>query len=213
MVGEIRDKETAEIAIQASLTGHLVLSTVHTNDAAGATTRLADMGIEPFLVASSLCGILAQRLIRTLCKHCKKPYHPTAEQAAKINLEVTPDMVFYQEVGCDKCLNTGYSGRRGIYELLGFRTTCEDSFFKVQMPARSNALQWKKARLFSTTARKVLEGITSPEEALCCSGKTKSLRFKHASIRVPGLDSKGKELRWILLKSQSSTQTRGDSHY
>ena len=168
MVGEIRDKETAEIAIQASLTGHLVLSTVHTNDAAGATTRLADMGIEPFLVASSLCGILAQRLIRTLCKHCKKPYHPTAEQAAKINLQVTPDMVFYQEVGCDKCLNTGYSGRRGIYELL----VVSDNVRRLVLQSadagavKRAAMEEGMTTLLDDGARKVLEGITSPEEVL-----------------------------------------------
>ncbi|MEE2902819.1 MAG: type II secretion system ATPase GspE [Myxococcota bacterium] len=168
MVGEIRDKETAEIAIQASLTGHLVLSTVHTNDAAGATTRLADMGIEPFLVASSLCGILAQRLIRTLCKHCKKPYHPTAEQAAKINLEVTPDMVFYQEVGCDKCLNTGYSGRRGIYELL----VVSDNVRRLVLQSadagavKRAAMEEGMTTLLDDGARKVLGGVTSPEEVL-----------------------------------------------
>ena len=168
MVGEIRDKETAEIAIQASLTGHLVLSTVHTNDAAGATTRLADMGIEPFLVASSLCGILAQRLIRTLCKHCKKPYQPTAEQAAKINLEVTPDMIFYQETGCEKCLNTGYSGRRGIYELL----VVSDNVRRLVLQSadagavKRAAMEEGMTTLLDDGARKVLEGVTSPEEVL-----------------------------------------------
>jgi len=168
MVGEIRDKETAEIAIQASLTGHLVLSTVHTNDAAGATTRLADMGIEPFLVASSLCGILAQRLIRTLCKHCKKAYHPTKEQAAKIGLTPTPDMVFHSEVGCDKCLNTGYSGRRGIYELL----VVSDQVRQLVLQS-ADAGSVKRAAiadgmttLLEDGARKVLEGHTSPEEVL-----------------------------------------------
>src|SRR5437588_618077 len=120
MVGEIRDLETAEIAIQASLTGHLVFSTVHTNDAAGAITRLVDMGVEPFLVASSLIGVLAQRLVRVLCKDCRMPYFPTPEELKEIGL--TPDQVraasggmLYKPAGCDQCTNTGYRGRSGIY--------------------------------------------------------------------------------------------------
>jgi general secretion pathway protein E len=118
MVGEIRDRETAEIAIQASLTGHLVLSTVHTNDAPGAITRLVDMGIEPFLVASSLVGVLAQRLVRTLCKQCKEPYTPSYEELHKIGLKAQPGDTYFREKGCAACLGTGYSGRAGIYELL-----------------------------------------------------------------------------------------------
>jgi general secretion pathway protein E len=118
MVGEIRDRETAEIAIQASLTGHLVMSTVHTNDAPGAITRLVDMGIEPFLVASSLVGVLAQRLVRTLCKSCKEPYVPSAEELNKIGLKAQPTDTFFRERGCASCLSTGYQGRAGIYELL-----------------------------------------------------------------------------------------------
>ena len=101
MIGEIRDLETAQIAVQASLTGHLVLATLHTNDAAAAVTRLLDMGIEPFLLSSSLLGVMAQRLVRKLCPHCK-----------------TPDGPFYRNVGCDKCGHTGYQGRVGVYELL-----------------------------------------------------------------------------------------------
>jgi general secretion pathway protein E len=124
MVGEIRDLETAEIAIQASLTGHLVLSTVHTNDAAGAITRLVDMGVQPFLVASSLVGVLAQRLVRVLCKECRRPYAPTHEerQQAGLSDEImaragNPSVV-YKAQGCAACNNTGYQGRTGIYELM-----------------------------------------------------------------------------------------------
>jgi general secretion pathway protein E len=113
MVGEIRDFETAEIAIQASLTGHLVLSTLHTNDAASAITRLADMGVEPFLVASSLIGVLAQRLVRVVCPHCKGPYGPTPEEA-----KYTSAQVLFRGKGCDKCNGKGYQGRMGIFELL-----------------------------------------------------------------------------------------------
>ena len=115
MVGEIRDRETAEIAIQASLTGHLVLSTLHTNDTASAITRLVDMGIEPFLVASSLSGVLAQRLVRVLCPECKKQYEPTPEEA---KLFQTRPVKLYAARGCDKCFSTGYYGRRGIFEFL-----------------------------------------------------------------------------------------------
>jgi general secretion pathway protein E len=123
MVGEIRDRETAEIAIQASLTGHLVFSTLHTNDAAGAVTRLVDMGVEPFLVASSVVCMMAQRLVRNLCPHCKKPVVPTESELKQLGftrerfLEVTPGHV-YAPTGCQECLDTGYMGRTGIYELL-----------------------------------------------------------------------------------------------
>jgi len=120
LVGEMRDLETAQIAIQASLTGHLVLSTLHTNDAAGAVARLVDMGTEPFLVAASLEGILAQRLLRTICKECKSPYEPS--EAILTQLDVAPhelgDKSFYTGKGCDKCGQTGYKGRAGLFELL-----------------------------------------------------------------------------------------------
>src|SRR5512143_1447830 len=124
MVGEIRDLETAEIAIQASLTGHLVLSTVHTNDAAGAITRLVDMGVQPFLVASSLVGVLAQRLVRVLCPDCRKPYAPTPEEREQVGLSdeilrrAGNPTVVYKAQGCPACQQTGYQGRTGIYELM-----------------------------------------------------------------------------------------------
>lgn len=116
MIGEIRDRETAEIAIQASLTGHLVLSTLHTNDAPSAITRLIDMGIEPYLLSSSLIGVLAQRLVRTICPQCKQEYQPT--DAERTELSYTEKGCFYRGVGCDACLGTGYKGRCGIYELM-----------------------------------------------------------------------------------------------
>ncbi|MBF0511285.1 MAG: Flp pilus assembly complex ATPase component TadA [Candidatus Omnitrophica bacterium] len=116
MVGEIRDKETAEIAIQASLTGHLVLSTLHTNDAPSALTRLIDMGIEPFLVASSVVGILAQRLVRTICTRCKEAYVP--DNVILRSLGLPEGEKFYKGRGCQQCKNTGYTGRVGIFELL-----------------------------------------------------------------------------------------------
>jgi len=120
MIGEMRDKETATIAIQAALTGHLVLSTLHTNDAPGAVTRLIDMGCEPFLVAASLEGVLAQRLLRTICKECKAPYEPN--EAILSQLGVTAhelgDKQFFTGAGCETCGQSGYRGRRGLYELL-----------------------------------------------------------------------------------------------
>lgn len=116
LVGEIRDRETADIAVQASLTGHLVLSTLHTNDAVGAVTRLMDIGIEPFLIASALKGVLAQRLLRLLCMHCKRTYQASDEDVKLI--AVLKDAPICEAVGCEHCGFTGYSGRVGIYELL-----------------------------------------------------------------------------------------------
>jgi type IV pilus assembly protein PilB len=120
MLGEMRDLETSQIAIQASLTGHLVLSTLHTNDSAGAVTRLIDMGVEPFLISSTLMGVLAQRLVRTVCKKCRTPFEPTESQLSMLNLSPHDigDKVFYYGRGCANCNDTGYRGRRGIFELL-----------------------------------------------------------------------------------------------
>jgi general secretion pathway protein E len=118
MVGEIRDKETAEIAIQASLTGHLVMSTVHTNDAAGAVTRLVDMGVQPFLVASSLIGVVAQRLVRTICSKCRDEYAPSAEELRTFGIGKGEVKKLWRGKGCDNCQGTGYRGRTGIYELM-----------------------------------------------------------------------------------------------
>jgi general secretion pathway protein E len=120
MIGEIRDRETAEIAIQASLTGHLVLSTLHTNDAAAAVTRLTDMGIEPYLISSTVVGVMAQRLVRVICPDCKRPYQPQNGAVSWTELQqVAKGFVkLYEGAGCDKCLQTGYMGRTGIFELL-----------------------------------------------------------------------------------------------
>lgn len=117
MIGEIRDKETAEIAIQAALTGHLVLSTLHTNDAPSALTRLVDMGIEPYLLSSSVIGVLAQRLVRSICPHCKTPYTPSKAELSDLGL-VDEGKEFFYGKGCSECFETGYKGRIGIYELM-----------------------------------------------------------------------------------------------
>jgi general secretion pathway protein E len=119
MVGEIRDLETAEIAVQASLTGHLVLSTLHTNTAVGAVTRLRDMGVEPFLLSSSIAGVLAQRLIRRLCPHCKVPDEATAQEREALGAtEDEGSLTLYRPVGCEQCNDMGYRGRSGLFELL-----------------------------------------------------------------------------------------------
>jgi len=122
MVGEMRDRETADIAIQAALTGHLVLSTLHTNDAAAGVTRLVDMGVEPYLVAATVRGILAQRLVRVLCERCAAPYVPAADELAGAPPPAadSPPPRFRRAVGCEDCSASGYRGRTGIYELLGF---------------------------------------------------------------------------------------------
>ena len=121
LVGEIRDLETAENAIQASLTGHLVFSTLHTNDAAGAYTRLTDMGVEPFLVSSTVEAVMAQRLVRTLCPHCKEPYQPDARRPARrfpLRGRQRPRRRSIRQTGCRECRQVGYSGRVGLFELL-----------------------------------------------------------------------------------------------
>lgn len=174
MVGEIRDLETAEIAIQASLTGHLVFSTVHTNDAAGAVTRLVDMGVEPFLVASSLMGVLAQRLVRVLCKDCRIPYFPTEEELKEIGL--TPAQVreasggmLYKPVGCDECNHNGYRGRCGIYEMMLIDDEIRQLILKNvdSGSIKKQAVSAKGMRtLMDDGALKVLRGVTSIAEVL-----------------------------------------------
>jgi len=169
LVGEIRDKETADIAIQASLTGHLVLSTLHTNDAASAITRLVDMGVEPFLVGSSLVGVLAQRLVRVLCMECREPYTPTSEELREADIEDdgTP-ITLYRGKGCATCAHTGYQGRLGIFELM----LVEDSI-RAMVSKNVDAKTIKKqavkrgmGTLRQDGARKVLQGITSMAELL-----------------------------------------------
>jgi len=170
MVGEIRDGETAEIAIQASLTGHLVLSTLHTNDAAGAITRLVEMGVEPFLVSSSVLAIMAQRLVRVLCRSCKESYVPTEAMLKDLGIKASdlPDGVLYKPVGCHECRNTGYRGRTGIYELLLITDRIRDL---VMEGANANGLKSEARKQGMVTlredgVRKVIAGVTSPEDVL-----------------------------------------------
>ncbi|MBJ80619.1 MAG: type II secretion system protein GspE [Myxococcales bacterium] len=171
MVGEIRDLETAEIAIQAALTGHLVLSTIHTNDAPGAITRLVDMGVEPFLVASSVIGILAQRLIRTLCPECKKPYAAPDEELKELGLSkdmVGPKPQFWRGEGCPACLDTGYQRRMGIHELMMPNDELREMILK-NMDSNSikkTAMSKGMRTLREDGARKVLMGLSSSAEVL-----------------------------------------------
>jgi general secretion pathway protein E len=167
MVGEIRDRETAEIAIQAALTGHLVFATLHTNDAGSAATRLIDMGIEPFLVASSVIGILAQRLTRKICDRCKKPYSATPELLKSLGI-TTNGVTFYRGEGCSACKNTGYRERVGIYELIEMHEAIRTLIIA---KASSSAITSAAVQAGFKTLRqegllKVAAGVTSVEEVL-----------------------------------------------
>ncbi len=171
MVGEIRDLPTAEIAIQASLTGHLVFSTVHTNDSASAVTRLVDMGVEPFLVASSMVAILAQRLVRTVCPHCRQAVEPTDAEWSKLGLRngnaKKPETVF-KPSGCPKCFKTGYLGRLGIYELLPIDDEIRQLVLKNvdSNTIKKAAISKGMSTLRDDGADKVVRGLTTMEEVL-----------------------------------------------
>lgn len=169
MVGEVRDEETARIAIQAALTGHLVFSTLHTNDAASALTRLVDMGIEPYLLTSSITAILAQRLVRRVCPHCRQEYEPS-EYEQKLLREYLggKDDAVYKGVGCDECLHTGYMGRVGIFELLTLNSKLRDM---VQKKMSSEEIKAEAVKDGMVTLRddgigKALEGLTSLSEII-----------------------------------------------
>ncbi len=170
MVGEIRDTETAEIAIQAALTGHLVFSTLHTNDSPGAVTRLVDMGVEPFLITSTVRAVLAQRLIRKICSECKKEYKPSESELLEfgISKEKIKGMKFYKGKGCQKCNDSGYKGRTGLYELLVVDDKIRDLVVKRESLAsiRNAACEGGMKTLRENGLKKVMEGITTIEEVL-----------------------------------------------
>lgn len=170
MIGEIRDKETAEIAIQASLTGHLVFSTLHTNDAPSALTRLVDMGIEPYLLTSSVVGILAQRLVRLICPFCRIRYIPSDQELKELNIDriALEEGVLYRGQGCDHCFGSGFKGRHGIYELMPVTST-----IKRQLLQSPDALELQKTAFASgmTALRQegallALQGLTTSSEVL-----------------------------------------------
>jgi general secretion pathway protein E len=169
LVGEIRDGETAEIAIQAALTGHLVFSTLHTNDAAGAVTRLIDMKIEPFLISSSVMAILAQRLVRVLCKECREPYPITPAEITELEIKRgVENATVYRAKGCEACFNTGYLGRTAIYELLNVDDEMRQMIMKNSDASMIKTLAIEKGMmtLRQDGAEKILKGITSVEEVV-----------------------------------------------
>lgn len=167
MIGEIRDRETAEIAIQAALTGHLVLSTLHTNDAPSAITRLVDMGIEPYLLSSSVVGVLAQRLVRRLCPHCKEGYIPSAGELQQLGLEES-GKTFFRARGCEACFHAGYKGRHGIYELMPLTHRLKRQLVKSadSLELQRVALEEGLSSLRHEGALLVQDGITSTAEVL-----------------------------------------------
>ncbi|MGC9194518.1 MAG: GspE/PulE family protein [Syntrophobacteraceae bacterium] len=169
LVGEIRDAETAAIAVQAAMTGHRVLSTIHTNDAAGAITRLIDMGIEPFLVASVLLVSFAQRLVRTLCPHCKEPYEPSGDILERFGVENTREATFMRARGCFNCMNTGYKGRIGVFEILLNDESVQDMILKrLAAPEIARAAQRSGhlRTLRDDALSKIMQGLTTFEEAM-----------------------------------------------
>ncbi|PZP09545.1 MAG: type II secretion system protein GspE, partial [Sphingomonas hengshuiensis] len=165
MVGEIRDRETAEIAVQASLTGHLVLSTVHTNDAIGAITRMRDMKVEPFLLASTLRGVIAQRLVRRLCQSCRRPVQAQGSVSALLGFD--PGAIVYEPVGCSECGGTGFKGRIGVFEAIRI----DDTIRRLINDGGDEAIIARHAfinapNLGSAARQMVRDGLTTPEEAV-----------------------------------------------
>ncbi|MBU4001075.1 MAG: type II secretion system ATPase GspE, partial [Proteobacteria bacterium] len=170
LVGEIRDRETAEIAVQSALTGHLVFSTLHTNDSASAITRLVDIDVEPFLIASSVLGVVAQRLIRTLCQFCKEPFTPDDFAIESLGLapDQAKDAVFYRPKGCPQCVHTGYKGRIGIFEIMVMESNLKSLILRNFDANRikQEALKNKMVTLREDGLEKIFKGITSMEEVI-----------------------------------------------
>jgi type IV pilus assembly protein PilB len=170
MVGEIRDLETAQMAVQAALTGHLVLSTLHTNDAAGAVTRFIDMGVEPFLISSSLIGALGQRLLRRICSKCRTEYRASDSELMRLNLtrEDINDRSFCYGKGCENCNNSGYKGRVGLYELLRVSPSIQIMINTRQPTAviRARAVEEGMVTMRQNGLRCILDGVTTVEEVL-----------------------------------------------
>ncbi|UCD32079.1 MAG: type II secretion system ATPase GspE, partial [Desulfobacterales bacterium] len=170
LVGEIRDQETAEIAVQSALTGHLVFSTLHTNDSASAITRLVDIGVEPFLISSSVLAVVAQRLIRVLCENCKQPYTPdeTALQSIGIIHDQIDGAFFYKAKGCENCFHTGYKGRTGIFEIMLMKSNLKSLILKTYDSnlIKNEALNQNMVTLRQDGVQKVLKGVSTIEEVI-----------------------------------------------
>lgn len=186
MVGEIRDKETAEIAIQASLTGHLVLSTLHTNDAPSAITRLVDMGVEPYLLSSTIIGVMAQRLVRRICSECIEPYEPYPRELLSLKLEKgdLKNGKLYRGKGCDVCFGTGYKGRHGIYELMTVTNAIKRQIVRSPdaLELREVALETGMVSLAEHGADLVCKGITTVAEVLRVTRGIEEQDMGHASL-------------------------------
>jgi type II secretory ATPase GspE/PulE/Tfp pilus assembly ATPase PilB-like protein len=186
MVGEIRDVDTAQIAVQAALTGHLVFSTLHTNDAPSSVTRLVNMGVEPFLIAACLIGVMAQRLVRSICPACKEHYEPSRALLAKWGLADKPGVVLYRGKGCDKCKGTGYKGRAGLFELLAM----DDELREMVISGASTLALRKKAqekgmRLLSEDGvAKCLSGITTIEEVSRVCEERREVQPEHLTASL-----------------------------
>jgi general secretion pathway protein E len=169
MVGEVRDEETARMAIQSSLTGHLVFSTLHTNDSAGAISRLLDLGVEPYLVSSSLISVLAQRLVRKICPECRERYEPAEHELRELGIGADKSSgQFYVGAGCGKCFNTGYKGRTGIYELMMVDEEIREMIHVRQTAGaiKDKAIEKGLQTLRMDGARKVIAGATTIAEVL-----------------------------------------------
>ena len=168
MIGEMRDGETAQIAVQSALTGHLVLSTLHTNTAAGAIIRMQDMGVERYLITSSVNGVLAQRLVRTLCSHCKAPYSedPVLVEASGLSRYCEPGAPLYRPVGCEQCRGSGFRGRTGIHELLVLDEPMRRAVIEGRDASILNGLAVKAGMLslYEDGLRKVAAGVTTLDE-------------------------------------------------
>ena len=168
MIGEIRDQETASIAVQASITGHLVVSTLHTNSAASTITRLADMGIEPYLIADSTIGVIAQRLVRRLCPECKRQKKADAEELELLQLAPDADVTIYEPCGCPRCDGAGFRGRIGVYEIMEVTQSLKSIISKngSAEDIKKKALEEGMSTLRMSATRYVLEGITSVQEMM-----------------------------------------------
>jgi general secretion pathway protein E len=166
MVGEIRDIETAEISVQAALTGHLVLSTLHTNDAPSAMTRLLDMGIKPYLIVSSVIGVVAQRLVRTICPDCKKEYTPTREELEELGMPADKKYVFAKGAGCQYCMHTGYKGRTGVFEIMKVTENIRNCVLNRDASSRvkKTAIEEGMRTLKQASVEKVISKITTTDE-------------------------------------------------
>ncbi len=169
-VGEIRDGETAEIAMRAAITGHVVLTTIHTNDSVGSIDRLRDIGVEPYIIASALRGVISQRLVRKICPHCREAYRPDESELAALNIRDDMDLRFYRGAGCSSCFNTGYRERTAIFEILMMNPTVRNMIYKKEdretLEAELRKPESGFISLHDNAVRLVLEGVTTVEEVL-----------------------------------------------